>query len=230
MTEDSETGDAIGETADGAEVAAPRLTKAQRLEARAARLREAEQRRAADAAAGKPVPPRGLVIALAALTAVAVALAALLVVTFIGWKHRGDTIDRDQSRLAAARAASVQGQKPAITAAEQFAVDFGTYDYQHLDADFSEVAKKMTTGFAKSYTATSSQLKPTLTQYKTQVTARIQGVGLTSSSGNRAVVVVFLDQTVKTSQSSTPRIDRNRLEVHLVHVKGQWLIAKLLAK
>ena len=210
--------------------AKPKLTKAQRLEAKAARLREAEQRRAADVASGKPVASRGMVVAVAALTAIAVILAALFTVTLIGWLHRGDTIDRDKAKITAAQAASVQGRNPAVAAAKEFALDFGSYDYRHLDADFSEVAQKMTTGFAKSYTQTSDQLKPTLTQYKTQVTARIQGFGLTSSRGNRAVVVVFLDQTVRTSQSSTPRIDRNRLEVHLVHVHGKWLVAKLLAK
>jgi Mce-associated membrane protein len=208
----------------------PKPTKAERLEAKAARLRAAEERRNADATAGKSVASRGMVIAVAALTALAVVLAALLVVTFVGWTHRGDTIERDRARIAAAQAASVRGQNPAITAAKNFALDFGSYDYRHLDADFTEVAKKMTTGFAKSYTQTSNQLKPTLTQYKTQVTARIQGFGLTSSSRDRAVVVIFLDQTVKTSQSSTPRIDRNRLEVHLVRSKGTWLVAKLLAK
>jgi hypothetical protein len=35
---------------------------------------------------------------------------------------------------------------------------------------------------------------------------------------------------VRTSQSSTPRVDRNRLEIHLVQQDGKWLVAKLLAK
>jgi hypothetical protein len=70
----------------------------------------------------------------------------------------------------------------------------------------------------------------TFEQYKPQVTARIQGVGVTSSSDSAAVVLVFLDQTVRTSQSSTPRVDRNRLEIHLVNADGTWLVDKLLAK
>ena len=43
-------------------------------------------------------------------------------------------------------------------------------------------------------------------------------------------MIIFLDQTVHTSQSSTPRIDRNRLEVDLVKTDGEWLVSKLLAK
>jgi Mce-associated membrane protein len=137
------------------------------------------------------------------------------VVGFVSWNHQRDVND--------ARAG-------ALKAAKTFAVDFGSYDYRHLDSDFSEVAARMTPDFAKSYVETSDKLKPTFIQYKTQVTARIQGFGVTSVSTSSATVVVFLDQRVQTSQSSTPRIDRNRLELRLVKEKGKWLVKKLLAK
>ena len=193
----------------------PKPTKAERLEAKAARLRVADERRAAGAAAGQPPQRVGFVIATAVLGAVTAALVALLLVLFFSWQ--------DQRDVNSAR-------DDAVAAAKSFALDFGAYDYQHLDTEFQEVAQKMTPDFAKSYLETSDKLKPTFVQYKTQVTARIQGWGVTSSSTSKATVVVFLDQTVRTSQSSTPRIDRNRLEIQLVHTDGKWLVAKLLAK
>ena len=104
----------------------------------------------------------------------------------------------------------------AVAAAKSFAVDFGSYDYEHLDTEFQEVAELMTPAFAKSYLETSDKLKATFEQYKTQVTAKIQGSVSPRPSATEAVVVVFLDQTVHTSQSTAPRIDRNRLEIHLV--------------
>ncbi len=227
MTEDpgaaaDESSPADATSPAGEDAAKAKLTRAQRLEAKAARLREADERRAAAAAAGKPVAPRRMTIAVATLAAVAVVLATLLVLTFVGWLHRGDAIDRDRARTAAGQAA--------VAEAKDFALDFGTYDYRHLPADFSEVSKKMTPGFAKSYLETSTKLTPAIAQYKTQVTARIQTFGLKSSSSDRAVVVVVLDQTVTTSESKTPRLDRNRLEVYLVRSKGKWLVAQMLAK
>jgi Mce-associated membrane protein len=162
-----------------------------------------------------PSTPTGWIIATALLATACVVLAILLVLVFLSRQHQEDV---NHARAAALRAA------------KSFALDFGTYDYQHLDADFSEVSTRMTPGFAKNYSATSQQLKPTLEQYKTQVTARILGFGVTSASSSKAVVVLFLDQTVKTSQSATPRIDRNRLEIHLVHTNGKWLVAELFAK
>jgi Mce-associated membrane protein len=189
----------------------PRPSKAEKLEAKAARLRVEAERRAAGQA-----PQRvGFVVATALLGVVAAALVALLLILFFSWQ--------DQREENSAR-------DDAVAAAKSFALDFGAYDYQHLDTEFQEVAQKMTPDFAKSYLDTSDKLKPTFVQYKTQVTARIQGWGVTSSSTSKATVVVFLDQTVRTSQSSTPRIDRNRLEIQLVHTGGRWLVAKLLAK
>jgi Mce-associated membrane protein len=198
--------------------ARPKPTKAEKLEAKAARLREAEERRAGQAGVGGSAPARrGLVVATAVLGVVVLALATLLIITFLAWQ---DAKDDDNS---AAR-------DSAVAAAKSFAVDFGSYDYEHLDTEFQEVAERMTPDFATSYLETSTKLKATFEQYKTRVTARIQGVGVTSSSDSEAVVLVFLDQTVRTSQSTTPRIDRNRLEIHLVDTDGKWLVAKLLAK
>jgi Mce-associated membrane protein len=212
-----------------AEPAPVKLTKAERLEAKAARLRDDAARRAQANPAAPTGPtvrtgptPTAWIVSTAVLAAVCAGLIALGILLFLSRQHQKDVSNRLEST------ASVRAD--AVEVAKTFAVDFGSYDYQHLDTDFTEVATRMTPSFAKSYTDTSDRLKSTFLQYKTQVTARLQGYGVTSVTKSRAVVIVFLDQTVRTTQSSTPRIDRNRLEVDLVRVKGKWLVAKLLAK
>jgi Mce-associated membrane protein len=147
--------------------------------------------------------------------AVAAALVAVLIIGYLSWQHQRDV---NSARTGA------------LKSAKSFAADFGSYDYQHLDTEFAEVAKRMTPGFAKNYTETSNRLKPTLVQYRTHVTAKVQGAGVTSAGTSKAVVVVFLDQTVKTSQSSVARIDRNRLEIHLQRQAGKWLVSQMFAK
>jgi Mce-associated membrane protein len=197
-------------------------SKAARLEAKAARLREAEERRAerrraadGEAIGAAPERGRGLVVATALLGVLSAGLVVVLVIGYFSWQHQRD--------LSTARAG-------ALKAAKSFAVDFGAYDYRSLDADFKKVTEGMTATFAKDYTNTSSKLKPTLVQYKTRVTASIQGAGVTFAGRSKATVVVFLDQTVNTSQSTVPRLDRNRLQMQLERHNGKWLVAKLLAK
>jgi len=212
--------------------AAPKPTRADKLEAKAARIRLQQERLAADAAAGRLSDRQPFVIATVVLAVVAAALAALLLVTFLAWQDAKDSKAKAAAigGVSAAPDLSAPTTAAALATAKAFAIDFGSYDYQHLDTEFQEVAKRMTPSFAHSYLQTSEKLKPTFEQYKTQVTAQIQGFGVTSASPTAAVVVVFLDQTVRTSQTSTPRIDRNRLEIHLVYTGGKWLVSKLLAK
>jgi len=192
----------------------PRPTKAERLEAKAARLREAEVQRAA--AAALPVQTRTtLTWAVIALSIVCVGLLTVAAILFAVWLDNRDTNSARSSALHAAR---------------QYAIDFGSYDYQHLDADFAKVADHLTPGFKKSYLASSSKLEPTIVQYKGTSVASVQGIGLASASSDNAEVVVLLDQKITTSQSSTPRIDRNRLVMTLVRHGGKWLIDRLVLK
>jgi Mce-associated membrane protein len=217
-------GDAEAPAPSEAEAPAPsaKPTKAARLEARAARLREAEERRAqqrqAAAAAdgeGNRAGSRAQLVSTVLLGVLSAGLIAVLVIGFFSWQHQRD-IDKAHAG--------------ALKAAKAFALDFGAYDYRTLDADFTKVTKGMTASFAKDYSAASTKLKPTLVQYKTHVTASIQGAGVTVGGTAKATVVVFLDQLVSTSQSTVPRLDRNRLQMQLVRHDGKWLVANLLAK
>jgi hypothetical protein len=204
-------------------------TRAEKLEAKAARLRQEHERRAAEAAAGRLPDRQPFVIATIALAVVAAALAALLLITFFAWQDAKDSKAKAAPVTSGAAAPDLAAPTTAaaLATAKSFAVDFGTYDYQHLDTEFQEVAQRMTPSFARSYLQTSGKLKPTFVQYKTRVTATIRGYGVTSASSTAAVVVVFLDQSVMTSQSSIPRVDRNRLEIHLVYLDGKWLVSQL---
>lgn len=203
--------------AEPAEAAKPR-TRAEKLEAKAARLREMEERRAERAAAKDAAPARrrkGLLVAVAVLGVLVLALGTLVAILVPTWLH--------QKHVNAARVS-------ALKAASAYAVDFGSYDYRHLDADFARVADHLTPGFKKTYLSDSSKLRPAIVQYQGRSTATVQGVAAGRVTDSTASVLVLLDQTVTTAQSSAPRIDRNRLQMILVRQGGQWRIAKLLLK
>lgn len=194
------------------------MSKADKLEAKAARMREAEQAKAAAAAVGGSPQRRrtGWVVAVSALSVVTIALAVVLVIS-----TRWILQQRD---LNTARTQALQ-------VAARNAVDFGTYDYQTLDADFKKVAAELAPSFAANYAQVTASLKSTVEQYKGKSTATVQAIGVVKvNSPKSVVVVVLLDQTVTTSQSTTARIDRNRLEMTLEKQHGTWLISKLDAK
>ncbi|HEU5005345.1 MAG TPA: hypothetical protein VFT67_00155 [Jatrophihabitantaceae bacterium] len=235
-----------GGGADGAQSTAqepsgkkPKPTRAEKLEAKAARLRLAEQQAAARAeeqreAGSAPEDASGggrrggiLGWLLVAAGVVVVGLAVALALVAVDLGHRDD-------QLAAARRdtrslSQLQSLRDsALSSASKYAVDFGSYDYAKLDHDFQLVSSHLTKSFADKYAQISQQLKNVIVKYKGRSTATVQGAGVTSVTGKQAVVVLFLDQTVTTTQANKPRVDRNRLTMTLqLQADGTWLISDL---
>jgi hypothetical protein len=215
-----------------------KLTKVQRLEAKAARLRAADEERAAREAARADLPPpagrpRRDVLILALGLVLIAGLVAALVVSLWHAHTLSDRRSAAEHKLHKLQAVPSQsGADPAlgqsaISAAKGYAVEFGSYDYRHLDTDFAEVAAHLTPSFKRSYLQSSSRLKPAIEQVKGVAVGTVRAAGLVSATSTTAVVAVFLDQQVTTSQSKTPRIDRDRLIVTMVRSGDSWLISKL---
>lgn len=215
-----------------------RPSRPERLEAKAAQLRlaeqqaverAAEQRQARAATAGNAGHQgRGtLGWLLVAAGVVIVGLAVALALVSVDLGHRDDQLAA--ARRDARSQSQLQGLRDsALSSARKYAVDFGSYDYAKLDHDFQLVSSHLTKSFADKYAQISQQLKSVIVKYRGRSTATVQGAGVTSVTGKQAVVVLFLDQTVTTTQSNKPRVDRNRLTMTLqLQADGTWLISNL---
>lgn len=153
-------------------------------------------------------------------------LAGLLLISSVAALALGACYLHERGKAADAREAAAS-RASALQAAQEFAVDFSTYDYTNLDATFDKVAAELTGDFKTQYEATAASLKTTLLKYKGKATATVQGAGVASASRSAATVVVLLDQTVTSTASPTPRIDRSRMVISLKRVKGAWLMSDL---
>jgi Mce-associated membrane protein len=115
----------------------------------------------------------------------------------------------------------------ALAAAKTFSIELATYDYHTLDRDFGAVIDHSTGTFKSDFTKASKDLQPLITKYQATSTGRVAAAGVQDASADNAVVVLFVDQTVKNSTATTPRVDRNRLRVTLVHSGNGWLASKV---
>jgi Mce-associated membrane protein len=103
-----------------------------------------------------------------------------------------------------------------------------SYDYRHLDADFASAERLLTPHFRKQYDDTTAKgVKPLAAKYKAISSADVSAAGVVDAGHDRAVVLVFVNQTVTNSQLAAPRLDRSRIDVTLVRSNGRWLIDKL---
>jgi Mce-associated membrane protein len=145
----------------------------------------------------------------AAVVAAAVLLGALGTAV---WKVR--QLQGDQS-----------AQSSALATARTDAAELATYDYRHLDHDFGLVEAASTPTFRADFLQSSQALSKVLVQYQGKAQGTVVAAGVTSSSPRRAIVLVFVDQTVSNTQdTSGPVSEATRMQISLVHTGSRWLI------
>jgi Mce-associated membrane protein len=155
-------------------------------------------------------PAVAAVTVLAVLAAAAVALAALVT----SHVSSVNAVDRTRGDVVGAATSGV--------------ATVLSYDYRHLDADFTKAQRLLTRRFRKQYDDTTAKgVRPLATKYKAISSADVSAAGVVEAGRDRAVVLVFVNQTVTNSQLTAPRLDRSRIDVTLVRSNGRWLIDKL---
>lgn len=175
------------------------------------RARSRRPRRAASAAR-RAIVTAALVVALIA----AVVVGAILAVQY-----------RNAIRTDHARAA-------AIAAAERAAPVIFSYDYRHLDQDFSKAEAYLTGPFRDQYTKTTQTVvKPTALQYHGVVQAVVAkpangsaaAVSVVSATPDQVVVLTFVDQSTTSTRVSGTQVDQNRVLLTLTHTSQGWLVS-----
>ena len=162
---------------------------------------------------------------------VAVLSAALLVVvaTWPGANLFGGDSPAEQAESAEV---AEEAGATAVGAAESAVPAVLSYDYRTLDADFAEAESYLTDEFAEKRTALFDQeaesgmtLREQVVSDKVVVTARVSLTGLTrvSEDGDRATVVVFVDQDSQKGRSS-PRSLRMWATLSMVADGDDWLL------
>ncbi len=112
----------------------------------------------------------------------------------------------------------------ALVAAKSYAVDLASYNYQHLGQDFGKVLAESDPTFKQDFTQSSEALKTALVRYDASASASVVAAGLVSATNSRAVVLVFLNQTVKNTLQRTNPTTESRVEITLLRSGGRWLI------
>jgi Mce-associated membrane protein len=159
---------------------------------------------------------RGGPAAVVGVVALAVAVAVVLAVVVTGLSHRTGGQGSSASSAAVEKAATT-GAQAALS-----------YDYLHLSANFAAAEKLMTPSFKANYAhETAANVKGPAVKYHAVSVATVEGAGVASIASSRATVLVFVDQTVRNTQLSAPRLDRSRVQVSLVRSGGKWLINNL---
>ena len=150
-----------------------------------------------------------------ALLVVAVVVAG---VGYLLWQLRSDN-----NQIAGFKATDAQ-RAVVLSTAKTASVDMTTYNYKNLAVFFSTIEGVST----PNYIAVVEKDKPLLTEAFTQghasSTASVVGSGISSMTATKAVVVLFVDQTVTNTLTKAPTKDLSRVELTLDRQHGKWLV------
>ena len=154
------------------------------------------------------------------LAALATLVAILLVTALVFLVVKVNAQDAASSRRTAV-----------LAAAKKYGVYLSSYTYKNLTgngSDWALVTENATASFNRDFSATSGQLGQLLKQYNASATGKVLDAGISSVSSSRAVVLLFIDQTVTNSANkSAPVSQPLRVQLTMLHQHGKWLIDHL---
>jgi Mce-associated membrane protein len=108
-----------------------------------------------------------------------------------------------------------------------------SYDYRHLDQDFTAALTHLTGPFRDEYRKTTSAVvAPTAKQYHGIVKATVakppggeQAASVVSASPDKVVVLLFMNQVTQSTRLDAPRLDLNRVRMTLTHTAAGWKVS-----
>ena len=150
-------------------------------------------------------------------TTIAVGLVLCVAAGSLFLLQRANTARQDH----AARAAVLKEVSAAVP-------DILGYDYARLDDDIARGAEHLTPGFEADYRAVAeSSIRPTAVKYKAIVVADLVSAGVESVDRDSAQVIVFVNQTTRTTALPAPRVDSSRVRIRLERSDGRWRVGSI---
>jgi Mce-associated membrane protein len=121
--------------------------------------------------------------------------------------------------------------KQAGTEAQRAAVSYAqvltSIDSNKVDENFKEVLDGATGEFKDMYSQSSVELRQLLIENKATAHGVVVDSAVQEASKNKAVVLLFVDQSVTNTKLPDPRIDRSRMKMTLEKVDGRWRASKV---
>jgi len=119
--------------------------------------------------------------------------------------------------------ASIEAQRAAVS----YAQILTSIDSNKVDENFKDVLDGATGEFKDMYSQSSVELRQLLIENKATAHGVVVDSAVQEASKNKAIVLLFVDQSVTNTKLPDPRIDRSRMKMTLDKVDGRWRASKV---
>jgi Mce-associated membrane protein len=115
----------------------------------------------------------------------------------------------------------------AVSAAKTFAMSLASYDYNTVDQDFNTVLEHSTGEFKQKFASNSAAQQDKIVKFQATATGTVFDAAATDVTGDRATVLVMVDQKVTNTSLQGPAVEHDRLRLTMVRNGNDWLVSKL---
>jgi len=120
-----------------------------------------------------------------------------------------------------------QASEKAQQAAVAYAQVLTSIDSNKVDDNFAQVLDGATGEFKDMYSQSSMQLRQLLIDNKATAHGVVLESAVQDATRNKAVVLLFVDQSVSNTNVPDPRLDRSRIKMTMEYVDGRWRASKV---
>lgn len=119
-----------------------------------------------------------------------------------------------------------QARDEALAVARDQVVAMLSYDAATVDADLAKAGEGLTGTFRQEFTSLAAQVvAPAAHEQQVTTRASVSSAGVSESTADRVVALMFVNQTTQSAGSQAPVIGGSRLTVTLERVDGRWLVS-----
>lgn len=130
-------------------------------------------------------------------------------------------LDQRNSRTAIARDAALQ-------VAREQVVPVLSYDFHHVDADVQRAGAALTGQFREEFLAEANQTTvPAAREQQIVTQATVIAASVVRADPDQVVVLLFVNQNTRSSQSETVQLSAHRIQLTMSRVDQRWLISGL---
>ena len=119
--------------------------------------------------------------------------------------------------------------RQALATAPPAAKAIFSYDYRSFDASVANGRAFVTGTFADEYAETTAALKPTAVSEQAVVLAEVSATGVVRADAERVELLVYLNQYRRNVNTTSEKVDQNRVVLELSRVGGEWKVSRATA-
>lgn len=120
--------------------------------------------------------------------------------------------------------ASSSSNAAILAVANDYAVKLSTFDYRALDQNREAIVGMSTEDFGKKYGEMVGALTEIVSNGQGEATAEVTHSAVESVDGDRATVLLFVDQNAKNVVAPEGRTQPYRMVMKLANIDGRWLV------